>query len=196
MLKKDLRTAFTISLLISLALLPTLYTTNVYNRLPFPIWSIFIIFPLLVLLGIYIATLLAKTFPVVLQFAKFALVGLSNTSVDFGLLNLLLFLTNTTGGINVIPINAISFSVAILNSYFWNKRWVFKEGKNGNFIIFLVITIFSLIINTGIVYLITNFVEPIGNLSSTLWINLAKVLATGISLCLNFFGYKLIVFNK
>jgi len=54
----------------------------------------------------------------------------------------------------------------------------------------------GLAINSGIVYAITTFVPPTFVDSQKLWANLAKVLATGISLVWNFTGYRLIVFKK
>lgn len=197
MTKKDFLIGFIISLLICISLIPTLLVTNLYNKIPFPpLLLIFISFPLLTLVGLLTSSLIAKKIKIVEQIAKFGLVGVSNTAVDFGVLNSLIFLTNTTSGSGIIPINATSFSIALVNSYFWNKRWVFGEGKRGNFVAFFVVTLIGLSINTSIVYLLTTYVTPIGVDSKTLWTNIAKVLATGVSLFWNFAGYKLIVFKK
>ena len=196
MLKRDLQTAFIISLVISIALVPTLISTGLYNQLPLPAPLVLALFPVLTLVGMTVAEIIAKKFKILLQVAKFALVGVSNTTVDFGLLNLLILSTGITSGAGIIPMNTVSFSAAVLNSYFWNKRWVFGEGKRGKFATFLLVTLIGVSINTGIVYTVTNYVPPVGNISETLWINIAKVLATGISLFWNFTGYKLIVFKK
>ena len=73
---------------------------------------------------------------------------------------------------------------------------IFKAKKEANFITFGIVTLIGLAINSGIVYAITTFVPPTFVDSQKLWANLAKVLATGISLIWNFTGYRLIVFKK
>lgn len=58
-----------------------------------------------------------------MQFVKFCLVGLSNTAISlavyyiFVLINPRLYLVG----------NAAGFVVSVLNSYFWNSRFVFKK---------------------------------------------------------------------
>ena len=58
-----------------------------------------------------------------MQFVKFCLVGLSNTAISllvyyiFVLINPALYLIG----------NAAGFVVSVLNSYFWNSRYVFKK---------------------------------------------------------------------
>ncbi|OGD95445.1 hypothetical protein A3F02_03265 [Candidatus Curtissbacteria bacterium RIFCSPHIGHO2_12_FULL_38_9b] len=138
----------------------------------------------------------AKRFGLLWQFSKFALVGVLNTAIDFGILNLMILLTGITSGIGIIPLNIVSFSAAVTNSFFWNKKWVFQSPKEANFITFFVITLIGLVINSSIVYIITTFVPPVFVESETLWANLAKVLATGVALFWNFTGYKLIVFKR
>lgn len=136
------------------------------------------------------------------QFLKFAAVGALNTGIDFAVLNLLMFSTGIYGGQWLIFFNSISFAAAVVNSYFWNKHWTFKKEGNGTekaageFFQFLLISIVGLLLNSGIVYGIATFVHPLFGLSSALWANFAKVLATGIALIWNFIGYKFIVFKK
>lgn len=68
-----------------------------------------------------------------LQFCKFALVGVSNTIVSYGLnaLSLLLFdALNILPTLNIYVANCIAFFLSVLWSYLWNSRYVFKE-KDG-----------------------------------------------------------------
>lgn len=136
----------------------------------------------------------------VVQFSKFILIGALNTGIDFAILNLLMWQTGIYSGKYIILLNAISFSVAVINSYFWNKFWIFRAkgttqtGKE--FVQFITITLIGMAINTAIVYSVTTLISPMFGLSVELWANLAKVAATGISLIWNFTGYKLIVFKK
>ncbi|MFA4999486.1 MAG: GtrA family protein [Parcubacteria group bacterium] len=133
------------------------------------------------------------------QFGKFAVVGLLNTAIDFGVLNLLIFVTGVREGITIFFLNGISFAIATANSYLWNKYWTFRDRESVRvFQIgqFLVISAIGAVLNSGIVYLISTFVSPLFNLSPAVWVNMAKILATGVSFIWNFAGYKFVVFKK
>ncbi len=134
------------------------------------------------------------------QFIRFGIVGGLNTAIDFGVLNLLSFITGITKGTGLVPLNMISFTVAVINSYYLNKYWAFKDQSSGEgmkkFSLFLVISVIGALINTGTVTLVATSLEPWFGLGPTPWLNVAKVLATGLSLIWNFIGYKLLVFKK
>lgn len=143
---------------------------------------------------------LLERFPIIKQLAKFVVVGGINTGIDFLVLNIEMFLTNITSGPWMFVLNTVSFSVATINSYFFNKYWTFQDKTEQNqpfqFSQFLVISVIGISINGAIVYLITTFIPPIFGINPQLWANLAKVAATGASLIWNFLGYKFIVFKK
>lgn len=63
------------------------------------------------------------------QFIKFGIVGLSNTIISYGMYALLTFL-----GVYYVIANIIAFVLSVLNSFFWNSRYVFKknDGENRN----------------------------------------------------------------
>lgn len=135
-----------------------------------------------------------------LQFIKFALIGALNTGVDFGILNLLSYLTGIYAGARLAPLNAVSFGVAVINSYVLNKYWTFQAGSGGvsgaEFGKFLFVSLVGLGINTGVLSLVTGLVAPPADFSPQLWENAAKLAATGLSLIWNFAGYKFIVFRS
>jgi len=163
------------------------------------VWWLPVIFPIIFLAGILLAEILAKTIKIIYQIVRFAEVGVLNTFIDFGILNLLIWLTGITGGLAIAPLNAISFLVACTNSYFWNKFWTFeKEGTvtRKEFTQFLVISGIGIGINTGIVVAGTSLISPLLGFSPGAWANLIKVLATAVSMIWNFLGYKFIVFKK
>lgn len=136
----------------------------------------------------------------IVEINKFVLVGLMNTGIDFGVLNLLMWATGIDKGRWLILLNMISFGTAVVNSYFWNKFWTFKAKDSSRvsweFSQFLIVSIIGLIINTSIVYLLATFTSPMFGLSQRIWTNLAKVTATALSLVWNFLGYKFIVFKS
>jgi len=134
------------------------------------------------------------------QFAKFVIVGIVNTGLDFLVLNAEMLITGITQGPGMLAQNAISFSVATTNSYYFNKKWAFRDNSKRNqghkFSQFLIISLAGLVINSSTVFLITSSVSPLFGISPILWANLAKVVATGFSLIWNFIGYKFFVFKK
>ncbi|MFH1551988.1 MAG: GtrA family protein [bacterium] len=139
------------------------------------------------------------------QFSRFVVIGFMNTGIDFAILNLLMWWTGIYSGKGIILINIVSFLVAVTNSYFWNKLWVFKANKVklddrikviNQFLRFAIVTLIGLAINTSIIFIITTFIPPFFGLSKEIWANLAKAGATSISLLWNFTGYKFIIFKK
>ena len=166
----------------------------------FPIWILYIAFPVVAVIANFICYLTSKKIPVIFQFAKYVTVGLANTAVDFGVLNLIMWTTGVYQGKSVILFNTISFLVAVTNSYIWNKFWTFKAKDKSNipaqFIQFVIVSIIGVLINTGIVYIGSSLISPMFGFSANVWTNVAKVLATVVSLIWNFAGYKFIVFKK
>lgn len=164
--------------------------------------------PVCALIGVWLGKLVASRLAVAVQIVRFIIVGVANTSIDFGILNLLSLATGIKGGIEIGGVNILGFIVAFLNSYWWNKHWVFKKdplpgemigqskpSQNSEFFKFFLVNIIGIVINSSVVILITTYVTPIFGVSDTLWLNLAKVVATCFSLVWNFLGFKFIVFR-
>jgi putative flippase GtrA len=58
--------------------------------------------------------------------AKFALIGLLNTGVDFAVFMALVYAL----GVPSMWAQAVSYGCGITNSYWWNRKWTFRaEGK-------------------------------------------------------------------
>lgn len=57
------------------------------------------------------------------QFIKFGVVGISNTLIALMVYYFFLFL-----GCNYLVSNIFSWLVSVLNAYFWNNRYVFKNN--------------------------------------------------------------------
>lgn len=125
---------------------------------------------------------------------RFAIVGGANTALDFGILFLLVFF-----GLDKIPANFISTSIAFVFSFFVNKSFTFKS-TNGNakkqFVMFLVITMIGLwvlqpLIITGVSLLFasTGWAEPV-------ILFIGKLLATVVTLVWNYVLYARYVFKK
>lgn len=196
MKKRDLLFSIGASVLITLFLTPTLKNLGLYGKIPHPNIVIFVVFPLIAIVGMLVASFIGRLAAILWQIAKFGLVGVLNTVIDFGILNLLITLTGIQAGFGIIPLNLASFTLATINSYFWSKYWVFVGAKKSKFIIFLVVSVLGILLNTAVVFLLTTFVPPPVHMSATVWANVAKIVATLVSLVWNFLGYKLVVFKK
>lgn len=149
--------------------------------------------------GIRIVYFFARRTPVLAQFGRFFIVGALNTLIDFGILNVLSRATGIAAGLILGGVNVPGFLVAVVNSYFWNKLWVFKESAQNllaAFPKFFAVTLMGLLVNSGIVIFFTTYVAPSTALDPAIALNVGKALATVISLMVNFLGYKFFVFGK
>jgi len=200
--KTDYTIAAFIGFLSGIFILPVLFNLGFRDRLIFFILPLAI--PPLFALGMWFSGLLSHRLPFMAQFGKFAAVGFLNTAIDFGVLNLLSAAIGVTAGFIIGGVNVPGFGIAVFNSYFWNKLWVFSDREKENifhdFPKFLAVTFIGLIINSVIVILLTTYLVPFAALSGRIWryvwLNISKAAATVISLVWNFTGYKFFVFRK
>ena len=129
------------------------------------------------------------------QIIKFVIVGVSNTLVDLAVLNLFIFLTGIASGTPFIFFKGISFVVAVLNSYFWNRRWTFHSDRKV-FIRFFMISTIGLLLNVGTASFLVNILGPQFGLSEKIWANVGAVGGTLVVMTWNFLGYKFVVFKR
>lgn len=134
------------------------------------------------------------------QFFKFAVVGVINTLVDFGVLNLLIISSGHSSGIYYSVFKGLSFTAAVINSYFWNRFWTFKDRQEKNpaaqFGKFILISIIGFGINVGTASLIVNVIGPQFGIRPAIWANVGALLAIAVSWVWNFSGYKFWAFKK
>lgn len=73
-----------------------------------------------------------------------------------------------------------------------------QQGSGTQFVSFVIVSLVGLLINSLIIVLASNVISPHlqDSISPDLIKNLAKIIATGVSLIWNFIGYKLFVFKK
>jgi putative flippase GtrA len=132
---------------------------------------------------------------------KFVSVGLVNTVLDLAVLNILILVVGLgANGEGYTFFKIISFLVAVVNSYFFNKYWVFpqknKKPSTHEGALFLLVSLVSLVINvivaaglfTALLGLTPGHPQIMATLSA-----LGGTLAT---LLFNFIGYKLFVFKN
>jgi len=118
-----------------------------------------------------------------LRFAKFAIVGTIGAVVDYSVLNL---------GVQVFTLplllaNAISFTVAVLSNFTWNRLWTYPESRSEPLLPqlgqFGLVNLAGLGINELILFSLNPYV-------SRLWprwgYNISKAVAIGVVLFWNF----------
>lgn len=166
------------------------------------VWGLVVVVPLVYVFGLYLGAWLSRRWKFFESFAKYVMIGFFNAGVDFGVFNLLMFITgNEKPGLGLTLFKTVSFIIAVTNSYFWNKHWAFKaggstEGAGKEFAKFMVVNIIGALFNVGITSGITIIVAPQFGLSQIAWNNIAAVIASAFVLIWNFIGFRLIVFKK
>ena len=181
---------------------------NLEVVLPFNHFLILLIIPILWASGIWLGVFLSHWIPFMRQFARFSVAGFLAAAIDFGILNLLMFMTGLAIGLPFTLFKTVSFIVAATNGYFVNKFWAFEKADNLNFSVmlvqktsikeytkFLLVSTIGIIVNVGIASLIVNGFEPQFGLEPKDWANLGAVAGSATGLIWNFIGFKLIVFR-
>jgi putative flippase GtrA len=133
------------------------------------------------------------------QFAKFSLVGALNSTVDFGALNSLILATGIVSGVRFIGIKSASATLAVINSYFWNKYWTFEGVTSGGsmmeFVAFLVVSLVGIGFNIVGAHIVVNVIGPPSQFPPKLWANIGALSAAVLTMFSNFLGYKFFVFR-
>lgn len=106
---------------------------------------------------------------------KFGTVGIFNTLITFISYTILLSV-----GLHYIAANVIAYSLGVLNSYYWNKNWVFQadNGQKGLFIKFIIVNLITLCLNTYSLYLLVDYLKlhPV----------FSQVIAIGVGMIVNY----------
>lgn len=162
-------------------------------------WLVLLV-PVLWLAGVSLGYFLGRWLPPFVQFGKFASIGFANAAVDFGVLYLLIGLTGKSAGASFSFYKAVSFSVATVHSYLWNKFWAFQAGASRGgtreFTRFVGVTLASLGINVGIASLVVNAVGPQFGLGANAWAGVGAVAGSAVALIFSFIGFRFFVFNR
>ena len=119
-----------------------------------------------------------KNNKLLMQILKFVIVGGIATIIDFGVLVLL----KEVFGMKPVIANVISFTVSVIYNYIASVKWVFDvnkdQDKKTQFIVFVILSVIGLGINTLIIWLCDDVLG--------IYYLIGKVLATGIVMVFNF----------
>ena len=124
---------------------------------------------------------------------RFVIVGISNTILDFTLMNLL-----SLAGLNLIIANTISTGIAMIYSFLMNKKWTFRNAGQDylrQVILFFIFTAIGIwVIQNGLIILAKHHLPHFG-LPDQVFNNLAKLGALVFSLTWNYLTYNRFVFT-
>ena len=202
MTKKDYKIIALLGFITAVFLSVILVNTSIhlsFRGYTFPLWTLYFLLPFLEISAYAIASRFFRHFAVLRQAGRFGIVGFMNFSIDTGILSFLSRMTGIYKGIGIIPLNLISVTIAIFNSYFWNRSWTFENQANPSgkeFYKFLAITIGGIFINSALVYVFTTYIPPFGGVTPERLEILVKIASVSVALFWNFLGYKLIVFKS
>lgn len=117
------------------------------------------------------------------QLAKFGVVGVVATVIDFGVMNVLHYGMH----LDILIANTVGFIISLIFNYLASMKFVFehREGmsRRREFAIFVVLSIIGLLLNDGIVVAL--------NKGLALEANLAKIAATALVMIYNFVSRKI-----
>lgn len=129
-----------------------------------------------------------------LTFSRFAVVGAVKTAVDFATFNIVLLLVTTHTPAVVIAANTLAFTVAAVTSFPMNARFTFRKrarGRRGQGLaIYFGVSLFGLTAYNLTIAAQLLLLHP----TSVPALNLVKLTSLGVSLVVNYVGYRSLVF--
>lgn len=133
------------------------------------------------------------------RFVKFATVGAIGMVVDLTVLNVLyrlvlpVLVPGLSDEVRLIMANSISFSVAVLSNFTWNRLWTFPESRQRplgrQLVQFTVVNVIGLGINNLVLWLVFQVTQQF--LPDPFDYNVAKITAIGVVLFWNYGANRL-----
>lgn len=127
-------------------------------------------------------------FQSLVQFIKFGIVGLSNTLISY-----VVYLVGVWLGIHYLLASVLGFVISVLNSFYWNNKYVFRQGDEERNLWLTLVKTFMAYAATGLV---------LANILLYIWVDvlgiseyLGPVINLVITVPLNFVINKLWAFR-
>jgi len=129
------------------------------------------------------------------EFIRFGIVGFFNTLIDYGVMNILMFVLKINQGSGFITIKTFSIVLSVVFSYYANLLWTFKlkKGNKEQLIKFVVLSVITIGVNVWIAgYMVDNI-----NVSfdKYLWANIASLIGAVVAIVMRYFGSR-VIFKK
>lgn len=131
------------------------------------------------------------------RFFRFGVVGAVGSVIDFGVFNLL-----ASGlGLSAVLSSVISFSLAVVNNFIWNRAWTFSETRHQpvakQLTQFVIVSLAGLAIRTPLFAWLEKLLIPLAgkytpNLLTPTIVghNLALAIVIGVVMLWNYFANK------
>jgi putative flippase GtrA len=138
------------------------------------------------------------------RFLKFAFVGIIGAVIDFGVFNLLLALTP----IPSIWASAISFILAVVSNFIWNRYWTYPDARGKSIshqlVQFSIVSLLGLGIRIGLFAILENFFINLSGRLITVKIldpkfvghNMTLAIAILVVMLWNFFANRYWTYNE
>ena len=130
------------------------------------------------------------------QFLRFGLVGCLNTLVDLLTLNCLLWLWPARNPGVLLFANSLAYAFGALNSFALNRHWTFqRRGRASRHEItrFVLAALAGIVCNDLLLAGLNNALQA-AHLSTTTWLNIAKLIAIGGTVLISYLSMRLWVF--
>ena len=85
-------------------------------------------------------------FQSLIQFIKFGIVGLSNTLISY-----VVYLMGVRFGMHYLLASVLGFVISVLNSFYWNNKYVFQQGDEERNLWLTLVKTFMAYAATGLV---------------------------------------------
>lgn len=126
------------------------------------------------------------------------MVGFTNALVDFGMLNLLLWLAPTREAWLLAVYNAAALILANLNSYFGNSFWTFRgraAHTRRQTSLFALQALANIAVSNGLFYLLVRMLLVYDVVPGWVAGNVAKVISIAVASVMSFFLMRYLVFS-
>ncbi len=122
------------------------------------------------------------------QFIKFGMVGVSNTLISY-----VIYAAGVRAGMHYLLASVLGFVISVLNSFYWNNKYVFRQGREER-------SLLAALVKTFMAYAFTGLL--LANLLLYVWVDilgiseyLGPILNLFITVPLNFVINKLWAFR-
>ncbi|HEX6710608.1 MAG TPA: GtrA family protein [Rubrobacter sp.] len=133
------------------------------------------------------------------RFSKFSIVGLSNSVIDIGVLNLFLWLEPTRDVYLLVSYNGIALVLANLNSYVWNTLWTFRgraEHDLRQIVLFALQVLVNIGVSSGLFWALIHPIIHYTEVPTYLAGNVAKIISVTVASTISFFIMRYVVFSR